>query len=67
MTPVEGEAMGTTDRFGVVGAGRQRLGVAGTQRPLEDVQQGFTVLTHLEAQTGTVKVTETFRNATQTD
>lgn len=37
-----------TDRFGVIGSGCQRIRVAGTQRPLEDVQQGFAVLTHLE-------------------
>lgn len=37
-----------TDRFGVVGRGCEGVGVAGTQRSLEDVQQGFAVLTHLE-------------------
>lgn len=40
-----------TDRFGVIGSGCQRIRVAGTQRPLEDVQQGFAVLTHLEKRT----------------
>lgn len=37
-----------TDRFGVIGSGCQRLRVAGAQRPLEDIQQGFTILAHLE-------------------
>lgn len=40
----------STDRFGVIGGGRQRFRVARTQRPLEDVQQSFAILAHLKRQ-----------------
>lgn len=35
-------------RFGVIGSGCQRLRVARTERPLEDVQQSFAILAHLK-------------------
>lgn len=37
-----------TDRFGVICSGCKRFRVAWTERPLEDIQQGFTILTHLQ-------------------